>query len=304
MPRRLATCVLLLAIAPHAGPVRADVAAARAQTVAYLQKLQTESGGFLPAAGLGDKAAPSLRATSAAVRAFHYLGGTLQKRDAVARFVESCFEAKSGGFGDGPKGKADLYATAVGLMAVAELKLPGDKFVSGGLKYLDEQAKTFEDVRIAVAAFEAVKRTSPRAEDWLRLIRDMENFDGSYGKDAGRARATASAVVAIMRLGGSVANQIVVLTALQEGQHDNGGWGRDNEDINSDLESSYRVMRAFVMLKRPPVGLEGIRNFVAKCRNDDGGYGLAPGQASTVAATYFAAIINHWADQMERNKDQ
>jgi hypothetical protein len=37
-----------------------------------------------------------------------------------------------------------------------------------------------------------------------------------------------------------------------------------------------------------------VRSFVAKCRNADGGYGVAPGQPSNISGTYFAAIILHW----------
>ena len=40
-----------------------------------------------------------------------------------------------------------------------------------------------------------------------------------------------------------------------------------------------------------------LRAFVAKCRNDDGGYGVAPGLASTAGGTYFASIILHWLDE-------
>jgi hypothetical protein len=298
--RAALTLCLLTFGAATAAPARAGNAVGRKQTIEYLQKLQTSSGGFLPAAG---KKPASLRATSAAVRAIHYLGGTVQNRDAVARFVADCYDSTSGGFADTPGGKPDIFVTAVALMAVAALDMPGDKFVPGGVKYLDKNATTFEDVRIAVAGLEAVKQRALRPREWERVIRANENFDGSYGKDAGRARATASAVVAILRLGGSVEDQVVVNTALQEGQHKDGGWGKDDEDIKTDLESSYRVMRALVMLKKRPAGLEAIRSYVARCRNDDGGYGLAPGHPSTVPATYYAAIINHWAEQFERQKD-
>jgi hypothetical protein len=50
------------------------------------------------------------------------------------------------------------------------------------------------------------------------------------------------------------------------------------------------------MLKAKPGNVEGVRSFVAKCRNADGGYAVAPGQPSSVNATYFAAIITHWLD--------
>ena len=45
------------------------------------------------------------------------------------------------------------------------------------------------------------------------------------------------------------------------------------------------------------VDIERCRAFIARCRNDDGGYGVAPGQASQVSATYYAAIILHWLDE-------
>ena len=62
----------------------------------------------------------------------------------------------------------------------------------------------------------------------------------------------------------------------------------------SDLETTYRVMRAFMMLKDRPSDVNGLRRFIARCRNTDGGYGVAPGQPSTVGGSYFAAIIRHW----------
>jgi hypothetical protein len=84
-----------------------------------------------------------------------------------------------------------------------------------------------------------------------------------------------------------------VLKAIKEGQRLNGGYGKGGSDV-SDLETTYRVMRAFVMLKARPDDVEGVRTFVAKCRDDDAGYGVSPGQQPTVGATYYAAIITYW----------
>ena len=58
-------------------------------------------------------------------------------------------------------------------------------------------------------------------------------------------------------------------------------------------------MRCFVMLKARPDRVEDVRAFVAKCRNDDGGYGIAPGQPSSVSSTYFASIITHWLKEKQ-----
>ena len=70
----------------------------------------------------------------------------------------------------------------------------------------------------------------------------------------------------------------------------------------SDLESSYRTMRAVYMLsktfKTGKPDKDRLREFIARCRNDDGGYGVAPGQPSAVGSTYYAGIILHWLDEL------
>ena len=61
----------------------------------------------------------------------------------------------------------------------------------------------------------------------------------------------------------------------------------------SDLETSYRITRAFVMLgDRPAAGK--LKEFIEKCHNEDGGYGVTPGAPSSVSGTYYAAILTHW----------
>jgi len=56
------------------------------------------------------------------------------------------------------------------------------------------------------------------------------------------------------------------------------------------------VMRSFMMLKEQPADTVRLRTFVAACRNKDGGYGVAPGQPSSVAGTYYAASVLHWLE--------
>jgi hypothetical protein len=102
--------------------------------------------------------------------------------------------------------------------------------------------------------------------------------------------------VTLLRLGGDVADRAALVKILKDGQRRNGGYGKDDNEIASDLETTYRVMRCFVMLKASPENVEGMRSFVAKCRNEDGGYGMTPGEPSNVNATYFAGIIRHWLD--------
>jgi len=42
----------------------------------------------------------------------------------------------------------------------------------------------------------------------------------------------------------------------------NGGYGKEDNEITSDLETTYRVMRCFVMMKARPSDVEGVRSFV------------------------------------------
>ena len=178
-------------------------------------------------------------------------------------------------------------------MALVELKMPLEKYRDAALRYLGENAKTFEDIRIAAAGLEAAGKKPPQADSWLKQVADMRNAQGLYGEGDGRARDTGSAVVVVLRLGSKVDNSDRVLKALKAGQRRDGGFGKVGT-AGSDLETTYRVMRAFMMLKDRPSDVNGLRRFIARCRNTDGGYGVAPGQPSTVGGAYFAAIIRHW----------
>jgi len=261
-------------------------------TIAFVQGLQS-GGAFVPSPAESDK--PSLRATSAALRALKYFGGEPKDKTALPRFVERCFDKTTGGFSDSPLTlKPDVTTTAVGLMAVVELKMPLEPYVEPAVKYLADNAKTFEEIRIAAAGLEAVGKRPKPADAWLEQIAKLRNADGTYGKGDGAARATGGAVAAVLRLGGKVERDNVV-KVLKAGQRADGAWGKE-ETPGSDLETSYRVLRSLRMLKEKPDDAK-LRAFVAKCRNADGGYGVAPGQKSTVGATYFASIILHWLDE-------
>jgi hypothetical protein len=293
--RRVFLLVLPLTLLPVAA--RADDDPGIKATVAYVQKLQTSTGGFLSMAPQPNiRIAPTLRATSSAVRALHYLGGKLPNHEACIKFVESCYDPESGGFADLPKGKPDVFTTAVGIMAVTQLEMPVDKYQAGVVKYLSANARSFEDMRIAAAGLERIKGKSPKNEAWIEAVRKLQNDDGTFGKGPGQARDTGGSVVTLLRLGIPSDSPAKVLKALKDGQRQNGGYGKADDEIASDLETTYRVMRCFMMLGARPGNVEGIRSFVAKCRNEDGGYGVAPGQPSSVSGTYFAAIIRHWLD--------
>jgi prenyltransferase beta subunit len=290
--RRL--CLALLTVVLCLSPVFAQVPTPEESkaTVAYVRGLQNDDGGFSPR-----KSTPSsLRATTGALRALKYFGGKPRDREACGRFVAGCFRKAQGGFADRPgESVTDVVTTSIGLLAVVELGLPGADYTEPALKYLGKHTRDFEQIRIAAAALESVGRKPPEAEQWRKMLEASRNPDGTFGKGDGTARDTGGAVVALLRLGAPVKNRDAVLRTLTAGQRRDGAWGKPGEK-GSDLETSYRVMRCFHMLKEKP-DVAGVRRFVARCRNGDGGYGVSPGQPSSASGTYFAAIILHWLDE-------
>jgi prenyltransferase beta subunit len=268
-------------------------------TIHYLRSLQTDSGGFTAQSSVAAAKEPNppfLRATVGVLRALKYFEGEVKDVAACKKFVTDCFDKETGGFAESPGGKPDVIVTAVGLMALAELGILLDDYREPAMTYLGKHARSFEEIRMAAAGAETAKTRPPQADAWIKQITDMRNAAGLYGKDAGQARETGSAVAAILRLEGKVDNAKEVAAALKAGQRKDGAFGKA-ETPGSDLETSYRVMRAFTMLKEKPGDVPALREFMARCRNADGGYGVAPGQPSSASGTYFAAIIRHWLEK-------
>jgi prenyltransferase beta subunit len=286
---RLLLPLCLLALV---SPARAQTADQKKATVAYLHKLQTRGGAFR-ASAKADR--PTLRATSACLRAIRYFGGEVENKAACGEFVRRCFDRETGGFADTPGGKPDVVVTAVGLMAVVELKLPRADYEKPAIRYLALHAKGFEQVRMAAAGLEAVGRRSAKNGDWLKQLARDQNDDGTFGEGDAKARETGGAVACVLRLGGKVKDREAVLKALDAGQRGDGGFGKAGAK-GSDLETTYRVMRTYHMLGAKPGKADAVRKFIARCRNADGGYGVTPGEPSTAGGTYFAGIVLHWLD--------
>ena len=153
-------------------------------------------------------------------------------------------------------------------------------------------------MRVAAAGMEQLDAKAAGTMRWIDEVTALASSDGSgFGKGAGKPRDTAGCVVTLLRLGVKIPNSDAYVKILNDGQRQNGGWGKADDATGSDLETTYRVMRCYMMLKTQPKHVEGVRSFVAKCRNADGGYGVAPGQPSNVNGTYFAAIVTHWLCQ-------
>jgi hypothetical protein len=181
----------------------------------------------------------------------------------------------------------------MGLMAMAELKMPTDKHAAAITKYFAANAKTVPDIYIAAASLAAAEIKTPKATDWIAEFDRLRQADGTYGKDAFES---AGAAITILRLGGELNDPLAVADQLLAAQRADGGFGR--ADQPSDLTTTYRIMRAIHMLKRKP-DVARCRGFIARCRNEDGGYGVSPGQPSSTSATYFAAIVMHWLDEAD-----
>jgi prenyltransferase beta subunit len=276
-----------LALSPAAGQTPEQKQA----TVAYLQRLHAPTGGYGPSLAAAPQ--PTLSATLSALRAVRYFGGTVANTEPDAKFVVSCFDKNAGGFADRPGQPPAAIPTAIGAMAAVDLKMSVDMIKDAVVRYLGENVRGVEEIRVAAAAVEALQAKSPRTEAWLQQVAAVRNSDGTYGEGPGKARATGGTVVLVMRLGGEVEGRPAVLRTLRAGQRPDGGWGKADQE-GSDLESSYRVMRAFVRLGEKPSSVEKLREFIGKCRNADGGYGVAPGQESSASGTYYAGIIQHW----------
>jgi len=287
MHRPLLILAAGLAVALPRGPALGQTPAELAQTAVYLAALQNPDGGF----GGGADRKSTLGSTSSAIRTLGYVGGSVRDIYGAISFVESCYDKASGGFASTPGGKPDVGTTAGGLMAVSALKLDPAAF-SRAVDYLGANARTFEEIRIAVAGLEAIKATSPETPRWAEQILADRNPDGTFGRGPTKARDTGGKVVALLRMGRKPDAREAVLAALRDGQGADSGWSQDG--AKSDLGTSYRIMRCFFMLGEKP-DLDRLRNFIAKHRQSDGGYASTLGGSSDLGATYTCSIMLHWA---------
>jgi prenyltransferase beta subunit len=263
-------------------------------TIAWLTHLQKASGGF--SADAKPDTPATLPATLSAVRALHYFGSSAPHADQIPRFLRSCWNENEGGFAPTPGGKPDVRTTAVALMGLVDLNAADQNqdFINRGMAYLGEHVKDYEDVRIAAAAFESNHKSIPQIKKWQDILRAFPT-----GDDADHAREIGGAAVASMRLGErfTKSNMSTILTPLREAQRPEGAWGKAG--AAPDLETSYRVMRAFFMLKAGPKDADALRKFIGRCRLSDGSYAVAPGQPASVSGAYYAGIISYWLDRLE-----
>jgi hypothetical protein len=240
----------------------------------------------------GEKLKPSLRAVNGAVNALKFFGGELTDKEKVTKFVLSCYDEKTGAFAE-PGDKPTVAMTSVGVLAATALGIEKAKYKKA-MDYLKTNAKTFEDYRIGAAAIEAygVKESAIDVIDWIGAAMKDEN---SPSKSAPNARDLASLAALGERLGVKLADaeRADVAALVRRDQLPDGGWAKPKTKA-SDAETTYRVMRALMLLTEKPKNPEAVAKFVTSCRRPYGGYGVDAEAPSSMSGVYYAAKISEW----------
>jgi len=283
---RISVPLTLFTLAWTASPSPGQTPVEFAQTAAYAAAHQNKDGGFAAKAGQPS----SLGATNTGLKVLLHVGGSVPDVLGCVKYVKSCRDS-GGGFAPTSGGKPDVVTTAVGLMAAAELKIADKSMIEGAAGYLGKTAKSFEEVRMAIAGLEAVHGSSLDFARWHDQIEAMRNPDGTFGEGPGQAFASGGAAAAILRMGLKLDKRDAVIAAIKAGQRPEGGWSKDAGP--PDLGSTYRVMRALYMLHEKP-DVDRLLGFIARCRQSDGSYASRPGGAGDMGGTYTATIAIRW----------
>jgi pimeloyl-ACP methyl ester carboxylesterase/prenyltransferase beta subunit len=282
----LSAAAAYLALACAISPARGQTPAEYAQTAAFAAAHQNKDGGF--AGKVGEPS--SLGATNSALKILLHVGGSVPDVLRSIKFVKSCRD-EGGGFAQTPGGKPDVVTTAIGLMAAAELKIADSAMIKAATEFLRKNAKSFEEVRMAIAGLEGARASSPDFPRWHAQLQSMRNPDGTFGEGPGQAYATGGAAAAILRMGLELDKRDRVVAAVKAGQRPEGGWSKDAGP--PDLGATYRVMRALYMLREKP-DVEKLFSFIARCRRSDGSYASTPGGTGDLGGTYTATIVVRW----------
>jgi prenyltransferase beta subunit len=241
----------------------------------------------------GEKPKPSLRAVNGAVNALKYFGGEVTDKEKVTKFVLGCYDEKTGAFAE-PGEKPTVAMTCVGVLAATALGIDKAKYKKA-MEYLKANAKTFEDYRLAAAAIEAfgVKESGIDVDDWVG--KTVAAAFAAVPISDWTPRVRASLAAARLRLGNELhaIERETDLKPILDGQLKDGGWGNAGAKT-SDAETTYRVMRALMLLKEKPKDVDGVTKFVASCRRKDGGYGVDAEAPSSMSGVYYAAKISEW----------
>jgi len=301
---RFALLILLPLSASERGLGGEISAEEKKATVKFLESLRDEvTGAYKNTA----KDKPSLRATNGAVKALKALGEKVTEIEKIQKFVLSRYDAQTGAFAE-PGGKPDTITTCIGIILAREVGIPTKEFPKA-LGAVLSVAHEFEELRMAAAAVVAWGTENLNLGHLHESLGSPLSAAPGDARDGG-ARQSAAVIVSWLRLRTDsrdrekdwVGESLVAHgKVLQPGQCEDGGWRKKGEKA-SDLESTYRVMRAIKLLGSKPKDIPQLRKFIASHRNKDGGYGVKPGEASTAGGTYFAVIVSKWLDEMEAKK--
>ncbi|MSR30096.1 MAG: hypothetical protein EXR99_01200 [Gemmataceae bacterium] len=256
----------------------------------YALSLENPDGGFLSEKA---KEKTSLRATLGAIRISQMEKKSLSSLKAHQKFILSCWK-ESGEFADTPGGKPDLITTVVGLMACKDANILEEKVRKSGVLYLIENAKNFEEVRMACAFLAQEKEIAQVREAWSGLVLNHLRQTKTQAKPHQLGREMAGALVTLLRLG--------VAPPMEYGftgswRQQDGGFASANS-TQSDMDTVYRVGR-FLHMTQNQTELRKTLPFIEKCANADGGFGPAPGKPSTMGATYQARIVLLWTHSLQ-----
>lgn len=264
-----------------------------AKTASYVLGLHASEGGYSAQKG----SSPSLRATLSARRSLKLLGEKAPNPEKDVQFVASCVDAE-GGFSDRPGMPSSTALVLSGLLVATDLGMHNmpeyDRLIETNKRLLLNNAKTFEEVRMGAAVYEALGVPSPRRNEWVRIIRAAHSDVGGYGPPNSRLRDTGGAVAALLRLKEPLAKKEkeYLQEFLLNGQGREGGFGM-TDTAPPDLDCSYRIGRALWMLGSSPDATK-MRAFLASCRSPSGAYAPHPGEEPTLVDTYRALIISSW----------
>ena len=267
-------------------------------TVAYIDGLRDKETGAYKVTADGK---PSLRACNGAVKSLKALGEKVTEIEKIRKFVLKCYDPKTGAFAE-PGGKPDVTITSIGIIVACEVGIDKKEFPKA-MEYVLATAKAFEEVRIAAAAVEAWGPKGLKLNPLIEVVDKAAQAPVEDPQD-GSAREIAAVVVSGLRLEHPITDfvrDLFLTSVLIPGQCDDGGWRKKGEKT-SDIESTYRVMRAFKMLDSKPKAIPQLEKFIASHRNRDGGYAIKPGDPSSMSGVYYAIIISNWLAEMEKKK--
>jgi predicted esterase/prenyltransferase beta subunit len=261
------------------------------RTGVYLASLQNPDGSFSPKTG----APANLNSTSSAIRTLGFVKGSIPDVMACIRYVRSCW-VPGKGFAATPGGKPDIIVTAIGLMAAADLKIADKAMIRDSIAFFSTNAKSYEEVRMAIAGLEAVKTPSHDFPRWLKQIEETRNAQGTFGEGASEAFASGGSAAAIRRMGMNVVHSDAIIAAIHKAQRPEGAWSKD--DGPSDLSASYRIMRGMFMMGAKP-DIPKLLGYIARCRKPDGSYSTQPDSEGSLSGTYYAMIMSRWCRLLE-----